>query len=84
MHEVDKVGLHKTQEKIDADVNAPRPENVQQVRSFFGLVNYHHKFLSNSQNEVNNGSGSQDVGEAFIKVKEFIASDMVLTHYDPR
>lgn len=62
MHEVDKVGLHKTQEKIDADVNAPRPENVQQVRSFFGLVNYHHKFLSNSQNEVNNGSGSQDVG----------------------
>lgn len=84
MHEVDKVGLHKTQEKIHADVNAPRPENVQQVRSFFGLVNYHHKFLSNSQNEVNNGSGSQDVGEAFIKVKEFIASDMVLTHYDPR
>lgn len=62
MHEVDKVGLHKTQEKIDADVNAPRPENVQQVRSFFGLVNYHHKFLFNSQNEVNNGSGSQDVG----------------------
>lgn len=84
MHEVDKVGLHKTQEKIDADVNAPRPENVQQVRSFFGLVNYHQKFLFNSQNEVNNGSGSQDFREAFIKVKEFIASDMVLTHYDPR
>ena len=33
MHEVDKDGLHKTQEKIDGDVNAPRPENVQQGRS---------------------------------------------------
>ena len=28
-HEVDKDGLHKTQEKVDAVVNAPRPENVQ-------------------------------------------------------
>ena len=61
MHEVDKGGLHKTQEKIDGDVNAPRPENVQQGRSFFTLVSYHHKFLSNSQNKVNNGSGSQNV-----------------------
>lgn len=38
MHEVDKDGLYKTPEKIDAVVNAPRPENVQQLCSFFGLV----------------------------------------------
>ena len=43
-HEVDQDGLYKTQEKVDAVVNAPRPENVQQVRSFLGLVK---KFVRN-------------------------------------
>ena len=37
-HEVDQDELYKTQEKVDAVVNAPRPKNVQQVRSFLGLV----------------------------------------------
>ena len=62
MHEVDKDGLHKTQEKIDGDVNAHQGQRMSnKVVHFFTLVNYHHKFLSNSQNKVNNGSGSQDV-----------------------
>ena len=43
-HEVDQDELYKTQEKVDAVVNAPRPKNVQQVRSFLGLVK---KFLRN-------------------------------------
>ena len=46
-YEVDRHWLHKTQEKIHAFVNAPRLENVQQFRSFLGLVNYYHKFLPN-------------------------------------
>lgn len=33
-HVVDQDGLHKTEEKVDAVVHAPRPESVQQVRSF--------------------------------------------------
>jgi len=37
----------ETQEKVDAVINAPRPENAQQVCSFLGLVNYYHKFLPN-------------------------------------
>lgn len=47
-HEIDKYGLHKTQEKIEAVVNAPRPENVSQLRSFLGLVNYYNCFLPNA------------------------------------
>ena len=92
-HEVDRDGLHKTQEKIDAVVNAPRPENVQQVRSFLGLVNYYHKFLPNLATTLNplnqlleqgkQWNWTTECEEAFIKVKELIASDMVLTHYDP-
>ena len=46
-HDIDSEGLHKTTDKIAAVVNAPRPQNVTEVRSFLGLVNYYHKFLAN-------------------------------------
>ena len=45
-HEIDKEGLHKTEEKIEAVVSAPRPENVSQIRSFLGLVNYCNRFFA--------------------------------------
>ena len=41
-HEISKLGLHKSQQKVNAVINAPRPENVSQVRSFVGLINYYH------------------------------------------
>ena len=92
-HEVDQHGLHKTQEKVDAVVNAPRPENIQQVRSFLGLVNYYHKFLPNLATTLNPLNRLLEQGkpwkwtaeceEAFVSVKKLIASDIVLTHYDP-
>ncbi len=46
-HVIDKDGLHKSQDKIEAVLNAPHPENVSQLRSYLGLVNYYHKFLPN-------------------------------------
>ena len=61
-HEVHRRGLHKTQEKIHAVGNAPRPENVQQLRSFLGLVNYYHKFLPNLATTLNL-QGSSNVNE---------------------
>ena len=47
-HEIDSEGLHKMQEKIEAVVNAPRPENASQLGSFLGLVNYYNRFLPNA------------------------------------
>lgn len=46
-HVIDKDGLHKSQDKIEAVLKAPQPENVSQLRSYLGLVNYYHKFLPN-------------------------------------
>lgn len=92
-HIIDKEGLHKTQEKVEAVVNSPPPENVSQLRSFLGLVNYYGKFISNLSAtvqplnqllEVNRKwNWSAKCKESFKKVKEAIASDQVLTHYDP-
>ena len=62
-YEVDRHWLHKTQEKIHAFVNAPRLENVQQFRSFLGLVNYYHKFLPNLATTLNPLNGLLEQGK---------------------
>lgn len=37
-HIIDKDGLHKTPENVEAMVQALRPENVSQFKAFLGLV----------------------------------------------
>ncbi|XP_041931246.1 LOW QUALITY PROTEIN: uncharacterized protein K02A2.6 [Alosa sapidissima] len=44
-HTIDANGLHKCQEKVQAVLKAPRPQDVSQLRSFLGFVNYYHRFL---------------------------------------
>ena len=39
-HDIDKDGLHKSAEKVEAVLNAPRPNDVVEVRSLLGLINY--------------------------------------------
>ena len=44
-HRISAEGLSPTEEKVRAMVEAPAPQNVSQLRSFLGLVNYYSKFL---------------------------------------
>ncbi len=39
--------------KVDAIVNAPHPTNVQELRSFLGLLNYYGKFIRNLAHPLN-------------------------------
>ena len=92
-HDIDSEGLHKTTDKTAAMVNAPRPQSVAEVRSFLGLVNYYHKFLPNLATILHplnqmlesnyQWNWTDQCEEAFSQVKVMIASDLVLTHYDP-
>ena len=91
-HEIDKEGLHKTQEKIEAVVNAPRPENVSQLRSFLGLVNYYNRFLPNASSVLHplhqlleqnsKWQWTEQCEQAFTEAKRLITSEQLLTHYD--
>ena len=47
-HRISSQGLQPSESKVRAISEAPSPKNVAQLRSFFGLVNYHGKFLANS------------------------------------
>ncbi|CAL9701112.1 unnamed protein product [Knipowitschia caucasica] len=46
-HTIDAQGLHKCKEKINAVMKAPQPQDVQQLRSFLGFINYYHRFMPN-------------------------------------
>lgn len=90
---INKHGLNKTQDKVDAIVNAPTPENKTQLRSFLGLLNYYHKFLKNIAHvakplhELLQNSTpfvwSTECSRAFQQAKDMIASEEVLIRYTP-
>ena len=46
-HEIDKSGLWKTKDNVDAVLNAPVPQNHAQLRSFLVLINYYNCYLPN-------------------------------------
>ncbi len=92
-HKINKDGLHKTQDKIESVMNAPQPQNVSQLRSFLGLINYYHRFLPDLATVLHplhrllikdmKWKWDSKCEQAFKKAKDLIASDQVLTHYDP-
>ena len=89
---IDADGLHKSPAKVKAVVDAPRPQNQQQLQSFLGLVNYYGKFISalstitHPLNQLlchqTKWQWSQECEKSFQKLKDQLSSDQVLAHYD--
>jgi len=46
-HDIDSNCRHKSAEKIEAVLKAPCPNEVAEVGSVLGLINYYHMFLLN-------------------------------------
>ncbi|XP_069110157.1 uncharacterized protein [Argopecten irradians] len=94
-HVTDGDGLHhKSPDKVEAVVKSPRHENMTQLRSFLGLVNYYRRFLPNLAtveaplNQLlqhdNTWCWTDECDQSFQKVKELITSEQVLCHYNPK
>ena len=80
--------------KVTAILNAPKPINVQQLRSFLGLVNYYYrKFIPNLATLLHplnallradrKWKWSPECDKAFQDAKDQLTSAKVLTHYNP-
>ena len=92
-HRVDSKGLHSLESKVAAVVDVPCPRNVQELRSFLGLVHYYGKFLQNLSSLLHplnqllkQGSKwlwSKECDEAFTKAKHSLVTAPVLAHYNP-
>ena len=85
-------GLQPVEEKINAVKQAPAPQNVNELRSFLGMVQYYHSFLPGLatilaplhrllQKNVR-WEWSDDCKKAFKACKEGLTSDSLLVHYD--
>lgn len=91
-HQIDHEGLHPTQQKVEAIVNAPNPTNVSELRSYLGLLNYYGRFLKSLSSVLQplhallkreeKWSWTPACEEAFKKGKEMLLSSTVLVHYD--
>ena len=93
-HVIDEEGIHPTDDKVMAIKNAPVPQNVQQLRSYLGLIHYYHNFLSNISSllaplhELTRLDTEWKWGaihqKAFEQSKALLSSSKVLAHYNPQ
>ena len=51
-HRINRFGIKPLDEKMEALVQAKPPENVQQLKTYLGLLNYHAHFLRNLSEEL--------------------------------
>ena len=92
-HRIDAQGLHATDDKIRTIKEVPVPKNIQELRSFLGLLNYYGRFISNLSslihplNELLRRDApwkwSKQCASTFESAKAKIVASNVLVHYDP-
>ena len=92
---VDADGIRATPEKIAGIMQAPMPKNVQQLRSFLGLLNYYRKFLPNLATIIqllNDGDllrkdqkwdWTKECSQTMDSAKQLLTTSNLLMHYDP-
>lgn len=90
---IDKEGLHPSTDKIKSIKEAPIPQNVTQLKSFLGLVNYYGKFFRNLSALLHPlytllkkdipWQWSNDCHKAYEMIKNKLTSDDVLIHFQP-
>lgn len=92
-HYITKDGIAPGKTKMTALVNAPRPRDVSQLRSFLGGVNYYSKFVQNLQSLLHPLHRLLQKGvpfewtvecqECFENVKQRLQNSAMLARYDP-
>ena len=92
-HWIDAQGLHTAPKKVEAMKNAPTPTDVQQLRSFLGMLHYYGKFipdlatllhpLNKLLQKDTKWKWSAECDESFVQAKERMTTAPVLAHYDP-
>ena len=92
-HRIYAEGIHPTDEKLKAIMQAPAPENVQELRSFLSLINYYGKFIPNAAtilvplNELLRKdvkwNWTERCQKSFEEAKQTLTSNQVLMHYNP-
>lgn len=92
-YRIDRNGIHKCVNKVEAITKMPAPSSVEEVRTFSGMVNFYGRFIENLSGlmhplyELLKSDGEfkwdKKCQSAFEKVKAEMQSEKVLCHFDP-
>ena len=92
-HQIDRHGLHPTDEHIKAIENMPTPINTTQRRSFLGSITYYGRFIPNLHaicsplhrhlRKESVWSWTSADENIFQQLKAIFTSKDTLAHYDP-
>ena len=92
-HSISAKGIQPVGAKVRPIRDAPRPQDISQLRSFLGMLNYYGKFLPNLAallrplydllQSATTWTWGDSQEQAFCKAKELLSSAPLLTHYDP-
>ncbi|PIO64087.1 hypothetical protein TELCIR_14296 [Teladorsagia circumcincta] len=90
---IDATGRRPHPAKIEVIRKMPYPTDIGQVRSFLGMLNYYGHFISEMRQLRAQSDEllkknvrfewSAECRDAFQRAKDMLASDLLLTHYDP-
>ena len=90
---VDAQGIRTSERKVQAVREAPAPENIQELRSVLGMINYYGKFIPNLStllHPLHNllkanqpWKWSAECQQVFQKVKHCLTQAPVLVHHNP-
>ena len=93
-HRISAEGIQPTKEKVGAIMEAPAPQNVSQLCSFLGMLNYYAKFLPQLSTKLaplysllqkkKKWARGDAQKRAFQEAKESLMSNRILTHYNPQ
>ena len=89
---IDAEGLHPVEEAVDAVKKAPVSQNVSELRSFLGMVQYYHPFLPDLaitlaplHELLKKGvhwTWTKECQQAYEACRQGLTSDSLLVHYD--
>lgn len=92
-HLIDAQGIHTSEKKVQAILEAPVPRNLSELCSFLGLLNYYAKFIANLATilhplyQLLQGGQpwcwSSECERAFKEAKDSLLQSPVLMHFDP-
>ena len=89
-HTVDVHGIRPNGRKMDAIANAPTPKNVQEVKSFLGLISFYREYIPNCstiaeplinlQKKNVKFVWEEKQKQAFLELKESLTKNLILAY----
>lgn len=91
---INKSGIHKAPDKVEAINNMRRPTNITELRSFLGMIHYYDRFIPNLSSilkplntllqKETKYEWSSNCEKSFQAAKEAFTSPRCLVHFDPK